>query len=280
MKPILRTIALTAISALVLCACSQPRQAESQAPALATKPTRIILVGDSTMAPKSGYGDALCQRFKPDVTCLNLAKGGRSSGSYRAEGSWEVVQKLMASNAQFSQTLVLIQFGHNDQPGKPGRSTDLATEFPVNMAGYVNDLQAAGAQAVLVTPLTRRSFKGTQLQNDLRPWADASIKVAAEKHVPMIDLNAISYSSVQAMGEAEADTLAMAPPPAAQAAVVTSTASATTDLAKTERAGAAKSAFDRTHLGSKGAAHFSAMVLKELLTVAPSLQTHVNAESR
>ncbi|MBI3729993.1 MAG: rhamnogalacturonan acetylesterase [Burkholderiales bacterium] len=273
---------MTAISALVLCACSQPRQAESQAPALATKPTRIILVGDSTMAPKSGYGDALCQRFKPDVTCLNLAKGGRSSGSYRAEGSWEVVQKLMANNAQFSQTLVLIQFGHNDQPGKPGRSTDLATEFPVNMAGYVDDLQTAGAQAVLVTPLTRRSFKGTQLQDDLRPWAEASIKVAANKHVPMIDLNAISYNSVQAMGQAEADTLAMAPPPAVQAVSTPSTpgTAATTDLAKTERAGAAKSAFDRTHLGSKGATHFSAMVLKELLMVVPSLQTHLNAESR
>lgn len=273
MKPILRTIAMTGISALVLSACSQSRQAESQAPALTTKPGRIILVGDSTMAPKSGYGDALCQRFKSDVTCLNLAKGGRSSGSYRAEGSWEVVQKLMASNAQFSQTLVLIQFGHNDQPGKPGRSTDLATEFPVNMAGYIDDLQAAGAQAVLVTPLTRRSFKGAQLQDDLRPWAEASMKVAANKHVPLIDLNAISYSSVQAMGEAEADTLAMAPPPAASPA-------ATSDVAKTERAGAAKSAFDRTHLGSKGAAHFSALVLKELLLLVPNLQTHVDAGNK
>jgi lysophospholipase L1-like esterase len=32
---------------------------------------------------------------------------------------------------------VLIQFGHNDQPGKPERSTDLATEFPVFMRQYV-----------------------------------------------------------------------------------------------------------------------------------------------
>jgi len=273
MKLILRTIAMSAISAFVLGACSQARLAESQPAALSTKAPRIILVGDSTMATKSGYGDALCARFKPEVTCLNLAKGGRSSGSYRAEGSWDVVQKLMADNALFSQTLVLIQFGHNDQPGKPGRSTDLATEFPVNMAGYVKDLQKAGARAVLVTPLTRRSFKGTQLQNDLRPWADASMKVAYDSHVPMIDLNAVSYSAVQAMGEAEADTLAMAPPPAVQPA-------ATADLAKTERAGAAKSAFDRTHLGSKGAALFSAMVLKELLQVVPELQTNVKAESR
>ncbi|MFZ6874416.1 rhamnogalacturonan acetylesterase [Undibacterium sp. Di27W] len=271
MKTIIRSIATAVSCALLLGACSQPKQLESQT----GKPVRIILVGDSTMATKSGYGDALCARFKPELTCLNLAKGGRSSGSYRAEGSWDVVQKLMTGNAQFSQTLVLIQFGHNDQPGKPGRSTDLATEFPVNMAGYVNDVQAAGAQAVLVTPLTRRSFKGTQLQNDLRPWAEASIKVAANKHVPMIDLNAISYSAVQTMGEAEADTLAMAPPPSPAALPAEAG-----DLAKTERAGAAKSAFDRTHLGSKGAAHFSAMVLKELLLVAPNLQAHVNAGNR
>lgn len=269
MKLSLRSVALMVISAMLVCACSQPKQVESDV----GKPVRVILVGDSTMATRSGYGDALCQRFKPDVTCLNLAKGGRSSGSYRAEGSWEVVQKLIASNAQFSQTLVLMQFGHNDQPGKPGRSTDLATEFPVNMAGYVEELQAAGAHAVLLTPLTRRSFKGAQLQNDLRPWAEASIKVATSKHVTLIDLNAISYKAVQAMGEAEADTLAMAPPPAVLPV-------ATTDLSKIEKAGAAKSAFDRTHLGGKGAAYFSSMVLKELLIVAPVLQSHVNAETR
>ena len=33
----------------------------------------------------------------------------------------------------FRRTWVLIQFGHNDQPGKPGRSTNLETEFPDNI---------------------------------------------------------------------------------------------------------------------------------------------------
>ncbi|MFZ6768456.1 rhamnogalacturonan acetylesterase [Undibacterium sp. Di26W] len=289
MKLFPRSLILTAISALVLGAYSTAATADSASNA--DKPVRIILVGDSTMAPNSGYGDAFCKRFKPEVTCLNLAKGGRSSSSYRAEGSWDVVQNLLKNREQFSQTFVLIQFGHNDQPGKPGRSTDLVTEFPVNIARYVDDLQAAGAQAILVTPLTRRSFKGTQLQNDLRPWAEASMAVAANKHVPVLDLNAGSYRSVQAMGQAEADTLAMAPPPppAADPAAAPTPASASApapagapsaDIVKTERAGAARPLFDRTHLGSKGAAQFSAIALTELLQAVPALETKVAKEAR
>src|SRR5262245_9985634 len=85
---------------------------------------RVVLVGDSTVAPLSGYGDALCARFAPDVTCLNLARGGRSSLSYRAEGLWQAVQTLIVK-PPYTRSYVLIQFGHNDQPGKPGRSTTL-----------------------------------------------------------------------------------------------------------------------------------------------------------
>ena len=105
---------------------------------------RLILVGDSTMAPRSGYGNALCARFQ-QVACLNLARGGRSSKSYRAEGLWDTVLALLnekGAGDTRQKTLVLIQFGHNDQPGKPERSTDLATEFGPNMAGYVKEARA------------------------------------------------------------------------------------------------------------------------------------------
>src|SRR5438067_1701965 len=66
-------------------------------PARAPAPTRIrvILVGDSTMASRNGYGDALCARFTPDVACLNLAKNGRSSRTFREEGRWAEVEQLL-----------------------------------------------------------------------------------------------------------------------------------------------------------------------------------------
>jgi hypothetical protein len=75
---------------------------------------------------RAGYGDAFCARFTPEVSCINLARGGRSTGSFRAEGRWDEVQALLRG-AAVRATYVLIQFGHNDQPGKPGRSTDLVS---------------------------------------------------------------------------------------------------------------------------------------------------------
>ena len=230
-------------------------------------PIRVILVGDSTMATNSGYGDAFCERFVAQVKCVNLARGGRSSASFRAEQRWAEVEAMLRDGGAFSATYVLIQFGHNDQPGKPGRSTDLAREFPVNIARYVTEAKALGAVPVLVTPLTRRSFRGQYLRDDLAPWADATRKVARREHAVLLDLNADSAAAVQALGQQGADTLAMAPPPATPPAPATPSAN---DSNKVEIGGAAKSAFDRTHVGAKGAALFADMVKAELMAVVPS----------
>ncbi len=229
----------------------------------AAEPIRVILVGDSTMASNSGYGDALCQRFIPEVSCVNLARGGRSSGSFRSEHRWDEVQKLLREHAGYSASYVLVQFGHNDQPGKPGRSTDLVTEFPANMARYASEVKELGGVPVLVTPLTRRSFKGAYLHDDLAPWAEATRRAAAAQHVALLDLNRISADAVQQMGQDEADTLAPAPRPANFGAPAGSAAA--------EPQGAPKSKFDRTHLGAKGSALFSGMVAKELTRLFPSL---------
>ena len=118
----------------------------------AQKPIRaskIILVGDSTTAVQGGWGGSFCaEHVTSFAACVNLARGGRSSGSYIAEGSWELA--LAEARAPgYVNKWILIQFGHNDQPGKPGRSTDLATEFPANLRRYVNEARAAGAKPVL-----------------------------------------------------------------------------------------------------------------------------------
>ena len=252
------------IAALALCGHAFAQQ---------QSPIRIILVGDSTMATHSGYGDALCARFTPEVTCVNLARGGRSSKSFREEGRWDEVEKLLKDSAGFKATYVLVQFGHNDQPGKPPRSTDLVTEFPANMDRYALETKALGGIPVLVTPLTRRSFKGAYLKDDLAPWAAATRAAAARTHAALLDLNADSAAAVQAMGQIEADTLAMAPPPA-------QIVNTSTDANKVERAGAAKSAFDRTHLGQKGADLFARMVAGELAHAVPAVKPYLKDQAK
>jgi lysophospholipase L1-like esterase len=251
-----------AAAALSLCALG----------AQADKPPRLLLVGDSTLAPRNGYGDALCARFQPGLQCLNLAKNGRSSGSYRAEGSWQQVMALLQSNADFSATYVMIEFGHNDQPGKPGRSTDLRTEFPANLARFVDEVRASGATPVLATPLTRRSFKDGLLVDDLALWAQATRTVAQDKQVPLVDLLAASRKAVQAMGQAEADTLAVEPPVSAAAA------SAPQSLNAVEAVTTKRSAFDRTHVGPKGAALFANIVAPLLREAVPALAPQLKPE--
>jgi lysophospholipase L1-like esterase len=264
-------------------------------------PIRIILVGDSTMAVKNGWGSGFCDLVVPQVSCVNMAKNGRSSSSFRAEGLWAAIMDELKHNANFKATYVFIQFGHNDEPGKPGRSTDLATEFPDNLRRYVKEVKAAGANPVLITSLTRRRFKNGQLENDLAPWADATKRVAAEQRIPVLDLNRDSFAAVQKMGPAEANTLAMEPPPPAIAEAVArgdspkmpkkppaATGAAANDTVAAapaseavpannvvEHTGAATTQFDYTHLGAKGAALFGRMVADELRQAVPDLRPYL-----
>lgn len=247
---------------------------------------KVILVGDSTMQVGSGWGGAFCaHHLSSFVACVNLGRGGRSTFSYRAEGSWDIALAEMKAPG-YSKVYVLIQLGHNDQPGKPGRSTDLYKEFPANLAQYVKETREAGAIPVLVTPLTRRSFKDGSLQDDLQPWADAARKVAKEMNVPLVDLHAVSTAAVQKMGPVEATKLAEMLPPqyvldaAAKGTTISATPAesraATPDLKSTEVVetpqGRPNIVFDYTHIGDTGADVFSAEVAAELARVVPDLR--------
>src|SRR4249920_85134 len=71
---------------------------------------RIALVGDSTVAEGGGWGPGFRAAFGPGVEVLNFAQNGRSSKSFRDKGFWD---PALAEKPHY----VLIQFGHNDNPG-------------------------------------------------------------------------------------------------------------------------------------------------------------------
>jgi len=264
-------------------ACASPAAAQ-QDPSQPIRASKIILVGDSTTAVTSGWGSSFCaNHVMSAMACLNLARGGRSTSSYRAEGSWDIALGEMRTPG-YEAVWVLIQFAHNDQPGKPGRSTDLATEFPANLRRYIAEARAAGARPVLVTPLTRRQFRDGIVQNNLEPGSEAIRAVAGETGVPLVDLNARSVAAVQAMGPALAAQFAQFPPSRElAAAAMTGTtaplptaAPATPSPATPEQQNAAaepmgrpRLVFDYTHVGRTGADFFAAIVAHELARVAP-----------
>lgn len=266
--------------------------AESRPPVTPVRADKLILVGDSTVAVHGGWGGSFCSRHvMSSLACLNLARGGRSTYNYRAEGSWDIARGEMRGDG-YRRVYVLVQFGHNDQPGKPGRSTGLQTEYPANLRRYVEEIRAAGATPILVTPLARRQFADGRLIDDLAPWAAAMRKVATDMRVPLVDLHARSTAAVQALGPVGAMQFAQRPPSpelvaaamsgtTAETSVVpvsggasaqTATPAAVQANVAAEPMGQAKLAFDYTHLGADGADFFAAIVTDELARVLPELR--------
>uniref|UniRef100_B0SWT9 Lipolytic protein G-D-S-L family n=1 Tax=Caulobacter sp. (strain K31) TaxID=366602 RepID=B0SWT9_CAUSK len=256
-----------------------PTLAQAPADPPPFKATKIILVGDSTTAVNSGWGGAFCAtRVTSNVACVNLGRGGRSTKTYRAEGSWTLALGEMKAGG-FAETYVLIQFGHNDAYGRAERLTNLKTEFPANLKRYVEDVRAAGAHPVLVTPLSRRQFKDGKLVDDLAPWAAAVRAVAAETRTPLVDLNARSAAVAQALGALKAGDWAEAPPSPELARVIAGGTTVGVKFYEPPIPGAAPvpmdpptpSKFDYTHLGPAGAAACSEIIAEELVKAAPGL---------
>jgi lysophospholipase L1-like esterase len=282
LKPLLLAAALFATPALA--------QAPADPPPFKAA-VKIVLVGDSTTAVNSGWGGAFCAtRITSNVACVNLGRGGRSTKTYRSEGSWTLALGEMKAGG-FADTYVLIQFGHNDAYGRTERLTDLKTQFPANLKRYVEEARAAGAHPVLVTPLSRRQFKDGKLVDDLVPWADAVRAVAAETGTPLVDLNARSAEAAQAMGALKAGDWAEAPPspeiakaiaggttvgvkfyePPIPGAAPVPMAPPAPPPASPPTTGRFEPLFDYTHLGPAGAAACSEVIARELVKTVPAL---------
>jgi acetyl esterase len=213
----------------------------------APKP-HIVLVGDSTVNEDSGWGLGFRQFVNDGATVTNTAQGGRSSKSFRDEGHWA---RALALKGDY----YLIQFGHNDQPGKgPERETDPATTYTENMARYVDEVRAIGATPVLVTSLVRRTFSKSdpgRLSSAHVPYVEAVKGLAAAKNVPLIDLHARSLALCEALGPA-----------------------GTAKFNFPDAAGKN----DTTHLRAQGSAVFARLVVEDLRRVVPALAAVLLAE--
>jgi pectinesterase len=160
--------------------------------------------------------------------------------SFMSEGRWTNALALKGD-------YYLIQFGHNNQPGKPGRSTDMPT-FIADMTRYVDDARAHGAKPVLVTPLTRRHWDKSgngKIQSSLTAYADEVKKIAASKSVPLVDLHARSVELCEKIGR--------------EGCYAFSPRNGTNEI-------------DNTHLNAEGSLLFARLVTEELVQVVPQLR--------
>jgi len=154
------------------------------------KKSTIYIIGDSTAAnkqpkayPETGWGMELHFFFNSEIVVDNRALNGRSTKSFKAEKQWQPILEKLAPG-----DYVLIEFGHNDEKiEKPGIGTSLA-EFKTNLINYVNETRSKKAVPVLLTPISRRSFKNGVLVDSHGDYPKVTRKVADSLKVPLIDM--------------------------------------------------------------------------------------------
>ncbi|GAB4062913.1 GDSL-type esterase/lipase family protein [Uliginosibacterium sediminicola] len=198
---------------------------------------RVFIAGDSTASnydpqvlPRMGWGQVFQRKIKDGaaVRVVNVAQSGRSSRSFINEGWFGMI----AANIRKGDYL-LVQFGHNDEkcgnnpvappPARdgidianlctyPGNSADIPAEmsFRKTLEKYIKLAQDKGATPVLITPVTRRSFKSGQIGGTTHTYSKGlfpgdysqTIRDTAQANkVALVDLDARSMAFFNQVGE-------------------------------------------------------------------------------
>ena len=174
----------------------RPRQTES-------KPVYFVLAGDSTTAVNGGWGDGFLENtLLAPAAGINLGHSGATTVSFRAGGDWANVLDEIESHTATHEVFVTIQFGHNDQKADKNISIP---DYATNLRAFAEEVTSALATPILVTSLTRRTFKNGSVVENLSNERAATIEVAEDLGVGFIDLNKASTDYVNAIGSSAAD---------------------------------------------------------------------------
>jgi lysophospholipase L1-like esterase len=162
----------------------------------------IYIAGDSTVVdqakePWAAWGQMLPVFLDSRISVANEAESGETIRSFVSERRLAKVMSTIRPG-----DYLMIQFGHNDQ--KPGQGyVPAATDFKTYLLQYIREARDHGATPILVTPMNRRDFDASgKIVPTLGDYPGAMREVAAQQNVALIDLNALSKTLFEAMGEA------------------------------------------------------------------------------
>jgi lysophospholipase L1-like esterase len=167
----------------------------------------IFLLGDSTVCdqplePYNSWGQMLTRFFKSGVAVANHAESGESLRSSLAAGRLKKVLSLMKRG-----DYLFIQYGHNDQKEK-GEGVGAFTTYKTDLQHFVKEARRRGGIPVLLTSVNRRNFTPEgKVYSTLGDYPDAVRQLAKEEGVPLIDLNLMSKTLYEALGETKSALL-------------------------------------------------------------------------
>ncbi|WLQ44026.1 carbohydrate esterase [Streptomyces laculatispora] len=167
-------------------------------PYSAAGPDRGLDRPRSARRPYTCWGQELPQYLRAGISVANHADSGESSQTCLDQPQlFPTVRPLIRRG-----DTVLIQLARNDK-----RTTE--ADYRANLTTMIDAIRAQGGRPVLVTPIVRRWFNadgtldnGTALLvNGLGVDQQAQIRLlATERHVPLIELTALTRQRVEELG--------------------------------------------------------------------------------
>ena len=157
---------------------------------------KLIFLGDSTMQyndettyPQVGWPQGLTPYLGKDVQVFNFAKNGRSTKTFMNMGHFDEAMKVIDENS-----VVVIEFGHNDGHTYDPERFTTPDEYKVNLRKMINDCKKKGAKVVLLSPIYRRHFKedGTIDGMCHAGYHEKAIELAKEDHLDFIDMTELT----------------------------------------------------------------------------------------
>lgn len=174
-------------------------------PAKISTPT-VYLAGDSTVVdqdnePWAAWGQMLPSFFGPGVSIANHAESGETIRSFVGERRFDKIFSTIHAG-----DYLLMQFGHNDQ--KQGAGYVLPNDYAALLRQYIALARSKGAHPILVTSMNRRTYDSTgKVRDTLAPYPRVVREVGASEDVPVLDLNALSKTLYEAVGEAKSRSM-------------------------------------------------------------------------
>lgn len=223
------------------------------------KKITIFLAGDSTMSvkeskvfPETGWGMPFVYFFDSTVQVSNLAKNGRSTRTFIAEGIW---QQLISDVKPGDY--VLIQFGHNDEAKEKTDRYTTPDEYKTNLTKFISETRKKGGKPILLTPVSRRRFDTTGNATPTHEIYSALVKETAQSlQVPLIDLDTKSRALYQQFGKDNSKWLFL-------------------QLNPGEHPNYPNGRNDNTHFNELGARLVAQLVLQDLKTLEPELASRI-----
>ncbi|KAH7322957.1 acetylesterase [Stachybotrys elegans] len=227
------------VSLLLTAALTQVRASPTLRPKW-VKPPYFITVGDSTVAIDGGWGDGFLSYLQDGADGINTGKSGATTASYRWEGLWDKAIAAVEANKEAFSPIVTIQFGHNDQKPQNGVSEPA---FQQNLQTMAEEVQRAGGTPIIITSLTRRTFSGGAVVENLAAHTALAIRAAEAVGIDYLDLNRASTDYINSIGNANGGFYDWGPG-------------------------------DKTHLNPAGTVVFGRMVVDLLLRERPDLEPY------